>query len=109
MTSIEEQIFDLAHKSLRKNSDVEIYEKELFVNKENRLHEGHIKFFGNSSVDMNIDHTPSNKVMVSIFLDNQYDDCPECFEMDKKEAQKELKDVLSFLKEKKVKYTFDSD
>lgn len=106
---IEVNIFNKAIKILTKNN-LEIHDKDIQFDQKDQKWFGHIKYFGNSTVDINLNHNPKNKKFyVSLFLDNDYseDGCPECLETDKIEAKKELKPLLDDLDNQKIQYSFN--
>jgi hypothetical protein len=89
---------------------IEIHDKNIQYDQIDKKWFGNVKYFGNSTVDVNLDHDPrNNEFRVSLFLDNDYseDGCPECLETDKNEVKKELKPLLDDLTKRKIRYFFN--
>ncbi|MFA5731588.1 MAG: hypothetical protein WC934_06250 [Acidithiobacillus sp.] len=108
--TFEKTVFDFTVNVLTQKN-IEIYQKDICFDKKEQKYLWHVKYFGNSTVDICFNYN-NKKPKISFFLDNNYNEdegCPECYEIDKKKCEKECKELLIFLKQHKIPYCFDSE
>lgn len=135
--TIEQTVYNMIIDHLTKKG-LEIFEKNLYLNdlknlfdnkgvmKESKSkYEGNIKYFGNSTIDINFQHigylgkaiVEGDIFRIELFLDNNYNpedvdgeyDIDEMIQTDESECLKELEPIIEFLKQHQIEYKFEYD